>query len=223
MPIKSEQQRKFMAMCLHSPEKAKGKCPPKNVAKKFIHGHNRKNESLDMTNQIDYRFALRALFEASLIAQIESDKIDEGFFNNLMTGAKRFGTRVKAGMAGFRGDAVGAQRFSNQADRMKSNDQRKAESDKAMADRRKARTLANIASIQTKRQATAARKRTAARKDKQANFQAGAATPEQKQKFKQTASTDHYRVGLKSLFEAILVEDDFVYNTNNSNLFKKKV
>ena len=44
MPIKSEQQRKFMAMCLHSPEKAKGKCPPKSVADKFIHGHKRKDE-----------------------------------------------------------------------------------------------------------------------------------------------------------------------------------
>lgn len=44
MPIKSEQQRKFMAMCLHSPEKAKGKCPPKSVANKFIHGHKRKDE-----------------------------------------------------------------------------------------------------------------------------------------------------------------------------------
>ena len=44
MPIKSEQQRKFMAMCLHNPEKAQGKCPPKSVAKKFIHGHKRKDE-----------------------------------------------------------------------------------------------------------------------------------------------------------------------------------
>lgn len=44
MPIKSEQQRKFMAMCLHNPEKAKGDCPPKSVAKKFIHGHKRTNE-----------------------------------------------------------------------------------------------------------------------------------------------------------------------------------
>lgn len=44
MPIKSEQQRRFMAMCLHSPEKAKDKCPPKGVAKKFIHGHKRKDE-----------------------------------------------------------------------------------------------------------------------------------------------------------------------------------
>lgn len=45
MPIKSEQQRRFMAMCLHSPEKAKDKCPPKSVAKKFIHGHKKQEES----------------------------------------------------------------------------------------------------------------------------------------------------------------------------------
>jgi len=44
MPLKSEQQRKFMAMCLHNPEKAKDNCPPKSVAKKFIHGHKRTNE-----------------------------------------------------------------------------------------------------------------------------------------------------------------------------------
>lgn len=35
MPAKSEKQRKFMAMCLYSPEKVKGECPSKKVAKEF--------------------------------------------------------------------------------------------------------------------------------------------------------------------------------------------
>lgn len=35
MPSVSEKQRRFMAMCAHSPGKARGKCPPKAVAKEF--------------------------------------------------------------------------------------------------------------------------------------------------------------------------------------------
>jgi hypothetical protein len=35
MPAKSEKQRRFMAMCSHSPGKARGKCPPKKVAHEF--------------------------------------------------------------------------------------------------------------------------------------------------------------------------------------------
>lgn len=175
-----------------------------------------------MNNQIDPRFALRALFEASLIAQIESGKLDEGLFNSAMTGLKRFGTRVKAGVAGFRGDAAGAQRLSNVADRMESDAQKGARLDKEFKARQLARTKANIASFQTKRQAAAAKKRGDARRAAKAEYQAGAATPEQKARFMQTASTDHYRVGLKSLFEAILLQDDFVYDTNKFNFFKKK-
>ena len=35
MPAKTKKQQRFMAMCLYSPEKVKGKCPPKKVAKEF--------------------------------------------------------------------------------------------------------------------------------------------------------------------------------------------
>lgn len=35
MPAKSDAQQRFMAMCLHSPGKVKGDCPPKKVAKEF--------------------------------------------------------------------------------------------------------------------------------------------------------------------------------------------
>jgi len=99
MPIKSEQQRKFMAMCLHNPEKAQGKCPPKSVAKKFIHGHSRKDETLDMNNYIDPRLALKSLFEAALQNKLETldeARVDEllrtigGFFGAMQArGARR--------------------------------------------------------------------------------------------------------------------------------------
>lgn len=35
MPAKSKAQQKFMGMCAHNPGAAKGKCPPKSVAKEF--------------------------------------------------------------------------------------------------------------------------------------------------------------------------------------------
>ena len=35
MPAKSKKQQRFMAMCAHNPEEARGKCPPKEVAKEF--------------------------------------------------------------------------------------------------------------------------------------------------------------------------------------------
>lgn len=82
MPIKSEQQRKFMAMCLHNPEKAQGKCPPKSVAKKFIHGHSRKDETLNMNNYIDPRLALKSLFEAALQNKLET--LDEARVDELL-------------------------------------------------------------------------------------------------------------------------------------------
>lgn len=66
MPIKSEQQRRFMAMCLHSPEKAKDKCPPKSVAKKFIHGHKKQEEN---SMDLNYRNGVKALFEAVVEAK----------------------------------------------------------------------------------------------------------------------------------------------------------
>lgn len=37
MPARSAKMQKFMAVCAHSPGKAKGKCPPKDVAQEFSH------------------------------------------------------------------------------------------------------------------------------------------------------------------------------------------
>lgn len=37
MPAKSKKQQQFMAICAHTPGKAKGKCPPKSVAEEFSH------------------------------------------------------------------------------------------------------------------------------------------------------------------------------------------
>lgn len=38
MPAKSKAQLKYMRMCAHNPEKAKGECPSKEVAREFSHG-----------------------------------------------------------------------------------------------------------------------------------------------------------------------------------------
>lgn len=40
MPAVSKKQQKFMAICAHNPSKAKGKCPPKKVAREFSHKPN---------------------------------------------------------------------------------------------------------------------------------------------------------------------------------------
>lgn len=37
MPATTVKQLHFMRMCAHSPEKARGKCPSKKVAKEFEH------------------------------------------------------------------------------------------------------------------------------------------------------------------------------------------
>lgn len=37
MPAKSKKQQRFMAMCSHSPGKARGKCPSREVAREFSH------------------------------------------------------------------------------------------------------------------------------------------------------------------------------------------
>jgi hypothetical protein len=37
MPAVSNKQVRFMQMCLHSPQKAQGKCPSKKVAREFSH------------------------------------------------------------------------------------------------------------------------------------------------------------------------------------------
>lgn len=42
MPAVSEKQRRFMAMCVNSPEKARGKCPSKSVAREFMHKKRKK-------------------------------------------------------------------------------------------------------------------------------------------------------------------------------------
>lgn len=35
MPYKSSKQKRFFRMCANSPQKAKGKCPPKRVIEEF--------------------------------------------------------------------------------------------------------------------------------------------------------------------------------------------
>lgn len=37
MPAKSKKQQQFMAICAHSPGKARGKCPSHKVAQEFSH------------------------------------------------------------------------------------------------------------------------------------------------------------------------------------------
>lgn len=37
MPALSRKQQRFMAMCYTNPGRAHGKCPPKKVAKEFMH------------------------------------------------------------------------------------------------------------------------------------------------------------------------------------------
>lgn len=37
MPAKSAKQQRFMALCAFNPSKARGKCPPKSVAREFAH------------------------------------------------------------------------------------------------------------------------------------------------------------------------------------------
>jgi hypothetical protein len=39
MPAKSERQRRFMQMCAHSPQKARGKCPSKADALRVLGEH----------------------------------------------------------------------------------------------------------------------------------------------------------------------------------------
>lgn len=37
MPAKSAKQARYMAGCAHNPEDMEGKCPPKAVAREFMH------------------------------------------------------------------------------------------------------------------------------------------------------------------------------------------
>jgi hypothetical protein len=54
MPAKSKKQQQFMAMCAHSPGKAKGKCPPHDVAQEFSHkpegGYQKRTRKRDRRN-----------------------------------------------------------------------------------------------------------------------------------------------------------------------------
>lgn len=36
MPSTTQKQHNFMALCAHSPQHAKGKCPPQGVASEFV-------------------------------------------------------------------------------------------------------------------------------------------------------------------------------------------
>lgn len=56
MPAKSEKQRRFMALCLNNPKKAKTKCPSKDVASEFVHSES-----------ISSKQAIKFLFEAILL------------------------------------------------------------------------------------------------------------------------------------------------------------
>lgn len=53
MPAKTERQRRFMAMCSHSPGKAHGKCPPKDVAREFAH-RKKKHFAMPRKNKAGY-------------------------------------------------------------------------------------------------------------------------------------------------------------------------
>ena len=41
MPAKSKAMQKFMGVCAHAPEKARGACPPKDVAREFARTKHR--------------------------------------------------------------------------------------------------------------------------------------------------------------------------------------
>lgn len=50
MPAKTKKMQRFMGLCAHNPEKAYGKCPPKEVAREFARkppgGYRRKKYSM---------------------------------------------------------------------------------------------------------------------------------------------------------------------------------
>lgn len=52
MPAKTKRQQKFMGICSHNPEKARGECPPKDVAREFAHkpkaGYRKKKRGFEM-------------------------------------------------------------------------------------------------------------------------------------------------------------------------------
>jgi hypothetical protein len=47
MPASSEKQARFMRLCAHSPSKAYKKCPPKSVAREFMHADKKKKKKKD--------------------------------------------------------------------------------------------------------------------------------------------------------------------------------
>lgn len=44
MPSKTQKQANFMRMCAHNPGAAKGKCPPKKVAREFVQHDKRQSK-----------------------------------------------------------------------------------------------------------------------------------------------------------------------------------
>ena len=42
MPAKTKKQERFMQMCAHSPQKARGKCPSRSDARKVLGFHAKK-------------------------------------------------------------------------------------------------------------------------------------------------------------------------------------
>lgn len=53
MPAKSKRQQQFMAICAHTPSKARGACPSKKVAMEFSHkpegGYRKKKDRREVS------------------------------------------------------------------------------------------------------------------------------------------------------------------------------
>ena len=58
MPAKTTKQQQFMGICAHHPEKARGKCPPKEVAREFAHkpkgGYRKKKRTVPKPDKNGY-------------------------------------------------------------------------------------------------------------------------------------------------------------------------
>lgn len=54
MPAVSERQRKFMAICAHTPGKARGKCPSKKVAREFSFKRKKRKSSMPRKDKHGY-------------------------------------------------------------------------------------------------------------------------------------------------------------------------
>ena len=60
MPAYTKKQQKFMAICSHSPGKARGKCPPKKVAEEFSHkpagGYHKRKKKRSLGDEYTNKF-----------------------------------------------------------------------------------------------------------------------------------------------------------------------